>query len=145
MAFIRNLSLGELDYLVDSLNKNREDPNYHILYPKVEEARQRALLNEESSTKWFFLAKMILSHLWNWSLYRKDIQEKSIHELVELSPDTHINTRISNALHRTGCTSVAELLQKTPYDLRFVRNFGVGSQKYFAELLWNLQIKNRAQ
>ncbi|MGE7828859.1 DNA-directed RNA polymerase subunit alpha C-terminal domain-containing protein [Paenibacillus sp. NPDC093718] len=137
--------MGELDYLIDSLNKNNEDPNYHILYPKVEEARQRVLLNEESSTNWFFLAKNDSKPLMELVTLPQHIQEKSIQELVELSPDTHINTRISNALHRMGCTSVAELLQKTPYDLRFVRNFGVGSQKHFAELLWNLQVKNRTK
>lgn len=142
MSHISGISLKEIEYLLTCISHNQEDPSYNSLAQRLLQAKDRESKKEDVAVYWFFNPQNYSTSISKLVKIPADIKEKSIEEVVYQQPDPKmVNTRIVHALRRVNCQIIQDLLDKTPSDIMWIRNFGEQSQKQFAALLWSIQEK----
>lgn len=140
MSHINGISLQEIDYLLSCMHHDQENTLYESLKQRLLQAKERELKKEDESIYWFFAPMNTSTPISELVKIPEPIKGKPIEEVVYAKPDPKmVNARIVHALHRVDCQSMQDILDKTPYDLMWIRNFGEQSQKQFAALLWSLQ------
>ncbi|PAD72841.1 hypothetical protein [Paenibacillus campinasensis] len=140
MANLFGLSIDELDYLIHLIEKNQKRSEYSSLYSKIKGARARESLHEDSSISWFFNPRNFSTPMSGLLRISNEVKERTIRDVIySVSDGSSVDNRIVNSIHRSGRTYMQELLDMTPNEIMLLRNFGVGSQKRLALLLWTLQ------
>lgn len=139
MAYIGDMSLNEIDFILMNIRDKEDDAIYYSVRSKLERARIRAVVEADESTNWFFNQKNIDTPISNLIPSLLTFREKLIDDINFSTVNTGNCIRIINALHRSGCKTLGDILDKTPFEIMKLRNLGYVSQNEFAESLWSLQ------